>query len=128
MSSPQTPGAAGHEGRDVRFTPVLIGIAAVTALVLVSVGAMVGLFDALVAHQSRQSPPANPLASSVPRVPPEPRLQTLPIADLEELRAAEAKRLQGYAWVDRDKGLVRIPIERAMEILVSRNGGEKGAR
>jgi hypothetical protein len=125
MSSPLANGS-GHESRDVRFAPVLVGVAAVVALVLVSVAGMMGLFDALVARAVRQSPPANPLAAAAPRVPPEPRLQTLPILDLQALHAAEEKRLHGYAWADRDRGLARIPIERAMELLAARRAAEAG--
>lgn len=121
MSATQ-PNPNGHERRDVRFAPVLAGGAAVIALVLASAAAMVGLFDSLVARAARQSAPANPLSAAAPRLPPAPRLQARPIEDLRALRAAEAKRLAGYAWVDRDQGLVRIPIERAMELLVERRG------
>lgn len=124
MSAQQASGT-GHEGRDVRFAPVLVGIAGVTALVLVAVAAMMGLFDALLAREVRQSPPANPLAAAAPRVPPEPRLQTQPIADLQTLRAAEEKRLHSYAWADRDKGLARIPIERAMQLLAAQRAAEE---
>jgi len=119
-------GGSGHESRDVRFAPVLIGVVAVVALVLVSVAAMMGLLDALLAREARRSAPANPLAAAMPRVPPEPRLQTLPIVDLETLRAAEEKRLNGYAWSDRDAELARIPIERAMDLLVARRAAEGG--
>jgi hypothetical protein len=37
---------------------------------------------------------------------------------LEELRAAEAEALNEYGWVDQDKGIVRLKIERAMELTV----------
>jgi protein SCO1 len=49
--------------------------------------------------------------------PPGPGLQVEPDDDLRRVRATEQARLQGYGWVDRDAGLVHIPIERAMEIL-----------
>jgi len=35
---------------------------------------------------------------------------------LEEVRASEAKALTQYAWRDREKGLVILPIERALEL------------
>ena len=38
---------------------------------------------------------------------------------LKDLRAEDAKALTGYAWIDKTKGSVRIPIERAMELTVS---------
>lgn len=39
---------------------------------------------------------------------------------LEE-RAQAKELLRGYGWVDRDAGLVRIPIDRAMELYVQRH-------
>lgn len=33
----------------------------------------------------------------------------------------EKKKLTTYGWIDREKGIVRIPIERAMELSVERN-------
>jgi hypothetical protein len=35
---------------------------------------------------------------------------------LMELRAAEADALHNYGWVDATKGLIRLPIERAMAL------------
>lgn len=41
-------------------------------------------------------------------------------ADLRKAREEGEARLQGYRWVDRDNGVVAIPIERAMELTVDR--------
>lgn len=38
---------------------------------------------------------------------------------LAELRADNAKKLETYAWVDRAKGSVQIPIEEAMKLVVA---------
>jgi hypothetical protein len=38
------------------------------------------------------------------------------VARLEALRKKEAEILESYGWVDRPKGIVRIPLERAMEL------------
>ncbi len=51
-------------------------------------------------------------------VPPAPVLQPNPHADLLKLRAREDSTLTGYAWVNQQAGVARIPIDRAMEILV----------
>ncbi len=51
---------------------------------------------------------------------PEPRLQVAPAADLGALRAHEESILHSYGWVDRPAGVVRIPIERSMELLLQR--------
>jgi hypothetical protein len=54
------------------------------------------------------------------RLPPEPRLQEAPRADLERVRAAELERLNGYLWIDKAAGTVRIPISEAMKLTVER--------
>lgn len=43
-----------------------------------------------------------------------PRLQIDPAADLAAYRAAEERRLAGYGWVDKQRRIVRIPIDEAM--------------
>lgn len=56
----------------------------------------------------------------VPAAVPEPRLQSDPAGDLRDLQALQRQQLEGYAWVDREHGLVRIPVARAMEIVAAR--------
>jgi hypothetical protein len=53
-------------------------------------------------------------------VPPAPELQIDSASDLARYRAGEEARLQSYGWVDRDKGIVHIPIEQAMRDLAKR--------
>ena len=66
-------------------------------------------------------PAEYPLASSQgDRLPPEPRLQTNPREDLRTLRAKEDELLGSYGWVDKNAGVVRIPIEDAMKLTVER--------
>jgi hypothetical protein len=38
---------------------------------------------------------------------------------LKTLRQADAKELTTYGWIDKNKGVVRLPIERAMELTVA---------
>lgn len=52
--------------------------------------------------------------------PPQPRLQVDPKGDLARLRSAESRELAGYGWADRERRIVRIPIERAMALLAER--------
>ena len=35
---------------------------------------------------------------------------------LQDQRAADAKALNEYDWMDRDKGIVRLPVQRALEL------------
>ncbi len=36
----------------------------------------------------------------------------------EHERAAQLERLRSYGWVDRERGIVHLPIDRAMELVV----------
>ena len=61
-------------------------------------------------------------------VPPAPRLQPFrtnqtlppygntPVTDMADMRASELSRLNSYGWVDKQHGIVRIPIEDAKRL------------
>jgi hypothetical protein len=107
--------AAGHERRDVNvkgllaFGAVLCVVIALTALGM----------DRLFRHYA-SSQPAGLAAreAAAPELPPEPRLEIDMHADLDQLRAHEDQVLHSYGWVDRRNGTVRIPIGRAMELIL----------
>jgi hypothetical protein len=87
-------------------------IAGCASLVLVG-GAVLGLDAIYRDYVPRPAPPP-------PRIFPEPRVQVNESAELRRLLAEQRARLAGYAWADRDKGLVRIPIARAMQLIVQK--------
>lgn len=51
---------------------------------------------------------------------PAPALQKRPEDDLKRFELEQRMALSGYGWVDRSKGLVRIPVQKAMRILAAR--------
>jgi len=55
------------------------------------------------------------------RLPPAPQLEVTEREDLAAQRAAEQQILTSYGWVDREHGIVRIPIERAIDLLAASN-------
>jgi hypothetical protein len=118
MTPDEHAAAPGYEQRDASPRPLaLIGAALGIVLVAASV-AMHLLLHRLNEREAARSGPASPLAAAVGRAePPAPRLQVNPRRDLATLRAREQALLDGYAWVDRDAGKVRIPVARAMELL-----------
>ena len=58
---------------------------------------------------------------------PAPQLQSAPLSDLQKLQQKQQGQLQGYAWVDKDQGIVRIPIERAMQIVAAKGSAAFGS-
>ena len=107
--------------RDVNIAGVLqFGFWLAVCAILVHL-AIWGFFKLLEAQQDRNQEPVSPLvAASLKRTPPEPRLEPDPLALRGKLRAEEDAVLTTYGWVDRRAGTVRIPIDRAMELLVER--------
>ncbi len=80
-----------------------------------------GFFRLLEAQENRNENPVSPMvAASLKRTPPEPRLEPNPRAPRVKMRAEEEAVLARYGWVDKRAGVVRIPIDRAMELLVER--------
>jgi hypothetical protein len=49
-------------------------------------------------------------------------------AELAGVEEAQLQRIGEYRWVDRDSGVVAIPIERAMELVVAEQAASAGAR
>jgi hypothetical protein len=64
-------------------------------------------------------PPASPFENS--RVlPPSPKLQVQPHLELKDYCESQLQQLNSYGWVDQNNGVVRIPMERAMSLVLQR--------
>jgi hypothetical protein len=112
--------SAQHETTDVDIRAIF-GFGAGLALVMIVVYAVVRLMFVYMDRQSAAATPDFPLAvGHETRIPPEPRLQTTPRQDLQELRAREEDKLRTYQWVDRPAGIVRIPIDQAIKLTLER--------
>jgi hypothetical protein len=57
-----------------------------------------------------------------------PRLQATPERDLPAFRDEKVRLLHEYGWVDRSQGVVHIPIERAMALLVQQQAAKAATR
>ncbi len=100
------------------------------ALAVICVGALVllaGLFRYFEAHEAAGEPAAANVKRDARRLPPEPRLQTQETVDLKQIRAAEDQTLESYGWVDQQRGVVRLPIRRAIDLLVQRGLPTRGS-
>ena len=108
-----------HEERDLRVRLIVGFGVALLGFGVASHGLIAVLFSSYSARETRRDTPASPLRAA--RVePPAPRLQENPALDLDALRAREERELSTYGWVDRPRGTVRIPIERAMKLVAER--------
>ncbi len=109
----------GHESRDADIRPVLLtGIG--LAFCVVVVGLIVyGTFRYLATHPATGVQP-NPMTVLDPQIPPAPRIEEHPAIEIQQLHAQEDQTLSTYGWIDKKKGLVRIPLDRAMELQMER--------
>lgn len=107
-----------HTDIDVRHT-FITGVSVLVGMWIVIL-LLYFLFSWLAHERAISSPPPLPIAAHGNPLPPEPRLQPAPHKDLEALRARNNWELSHYYWVDKAKGTVAIPIDRAMDILAAR--------
>jgi hypothetical protein len=126
-TEPVNPTVA-HEHTDAdshAITRFGIGLA---FIVVVSQLLLWWVFDHFSERETKLSPHVSAIIKAqAPTLPPEPRLQgnapldVLPRVDLLQMRRDEEDVLNHYAWINPDRGVVRLPIQRAME-LVAQNG------
>jgi hypothetical protein len=107
------------EHRDVNVWAVYKFGIALSLLCVLSVGLLFGLYRYFLSREGG-AVPKEQVNVDARELPPLPRLQSAPIQDLKDMRAAEDKILGGYGWVDQAHGVVRIPIDRAIDLLAQR--------
>ncbi|MGA2879336.1 MAG: hypothetical protein ABSG13_10335 [Bryobacteraceae bacterium] len=111
-----SPNGAGHEQSEVSVRLIVVSLAflaVATAIVFVLV---VGIFRYFYASYSTEE--ATKL--SRPVIPPAPRIEVAPYEQLQQLRVKEDHILNSYAYVDKDSGVVRVPIDRAIDMLAAK--------
>jgi hypothetical protein len=111
------PAGLGYEPADARV-PAILRLGAVM-VILIMLSALVSwvIFDLFFARAERADPKVSPLAVAPSAAPPEPRLVVNEPADLASVRAEEDAVLGSYDWIDEGAKRVRLPIDRAMELL-----------
>ncbi len=118
--------ASGHEPNQIPQRSIVWAAIIMTLLVIGSAGVTSLTMSVL----ERVAGPASDRLVVPPPAPPGPRLLASPTRKLAELRAAEKAWLGSYDWVDREAGVVRISIDRAMELIAVRGvpDGQRGGR
>jgi len=103
--------------RSILWTGALLAIGTVAVCIL-----MWWMYRGLARLERRHDPAPPPLAEErrPQPLPPEPRLQSSPDQAMAAFRAREDRALEAPAWIDRQAGTVRLPIDLAMDVLVRR--------
>jgi hypothetical protein len=115
----EAPSSARHESSKIPIRPFLWSLGGlVLAAVLIHLG-LIGYGIILKNHHKAFGRVYLLQGNEVPSYP-APALQRDPGFDLQKYRSAAESDLNGYGWIDRARGIVKIPIERAMTLLASR--------
>jgi hypothetical protein len=109
------------EGQHGVRTGVVAAVLAVLALVIVAVAGAVRVLSS-----SWDSPLAGANAPMDMRIA-GPQLQSAPQLDRSRFFADEQRLLDRYEWIDREKGIARIPIDEAMRLVAKERAGKKAA-
>jgi hypothetical protein len=104
---------------DVSFSGILkTGVVLLVVAVVVHLLMWV-LFNFFNAREAKADPKPSPMFQKDQKRP-EPTLQTSPPQDLQSFQTSEKENLQNYGWVNPEKGVVRIPINEAMKLVIER--------
>jgi hypothetical protein len=114
------PHLKDHERTDANSKWIFVVVAGLAICVLSFHGILASFLGALKAQPAttdRWEPvqqPKRPTTNATSF----PRLQVSPPVDLQEFRDHEEAELHSYGWINRTAGVVRVPIERAMDLVL----------
>jgi hypothetical protein len=125
-----------HEDSDVNVRALLWAVVIFIVFAIVTHLVLYLQFHAYAKHFRRDESQPLTMMPRPSNVPPTPRLQPFPnktpngealppntntpLTDMAEMRAAEDEALTKPAWVDKQKGIVRLPIETAKQLVLQR--------
>jgi hypothetical protein len=119
MDKPQTnsPASPGYETRDANARGVFNFLVFLGIMLVVSGLVCWGL---LRYFSSREAGPAGSPFEDTRELPLGPQLQVNPREDWLKFHEQQEQALETYEWENRGSGIVRVPIERAMDLLLQK--------
>ncbi|MBX7246070.1 MAG: hypothetical protein K1X53_11275 [Candidatus Sumerlaeaceae bacterium] len=108
---------AGYEVTDAYIGPLWKITTAITVVALLTTWGSWELLQLMDRYAEKSSQPASPLVHpGQMNLPPLPRLQVDPPGDVRKMVAENNEILNNYHMIDKAKGVVGLPIEKAMEM------------
>ena len=119
-TQPNGPGAApGYEARDTSAIWVALAIALLALLVVVAFLVTRSVVRSLDRRGAATQEEPHPM-TQFRRPPATALLQAQPTAEYEAYQARQRELATTYGWIDAEQRIVRLPVERAMELLLER--------
>lgn len=111
-----SPNGTGHEQTEVNVRTIVVSLAFLLLGAILAAIVTIGIFRYL--HDTYK--PDVAAKEAQPQIPPEPRIEVAPAEQIQALRAHEDHVLTSYSWVDQKSGTVRVPIDRAIDMLAQK--------
>src|SRR5438105_2015895 len=118
-TSTEAANRRGYETRDASARGLLYFVLIISGILVLAFLSLRWLFGYFQKAENPGSFVAAPFAGARP-LPPPPRVQSNPGADMQSYFQSQQDRLNTYGWIDRQNGIVRLPIDRAMELVLER--------
>lgn len=112
-------GERDYADKDIPIGTILLGGLYITIFTILSFVGMRFLFLHFKASNEKSQKAVSAYASQR-SLPAEPRLQVDEPRTWQHQLAIEKAQTEEYAWVDQNAGVVRIPVERAMEVVAGK--------
>ena len=116
----QPNGSTFTESDGVNYRGIVVFVVILAVTTLVCEGIVVGMFKYFDKEAIAASPARATMSAPAGSMPPPPNLVTDEPLALKTFRDHEAEVLGGYAWQDQNAGVVRLPIDRAKELVLER--------
>ncbi len=125
-------GNGGYERSDIGVAGVLYFLLGLLVAGLFTFFLADGIYSYLDKRSEAEQAPVNPLVTNAPEntrlIPkdyaqtefPNPRLETDERGQLNSIRLREEETLASYGYIDKNAGTIRIPIDRAMDLIAQR--------
>lgn len=123
----QPAASAVTEGDGINYRGIVVFMAILTVTTFICQGIVVGLFKYFDAKAVSSSPARAVMSAPAGTMPPPPNLLTDEPGNLKHFRTTEDETLDTYGWADKNAGVVRLPIERAKELVLERGFPTAGA-
>lgn len=109
----------GYEKSDASPRGLLYFVLVMAFILVATSLFLIGVFKYFERAENPGAVVAEPFATTRP-IPPPPRIQAYPGVDMQSYYESQQQILNSYGWIDRQSGVVRLPIDRAMELILQR--------
>ena len=144
MTNSTNHGHGDYERSDIGASAILYFLLGLAVAIFIAYFVVDGIYHYLDKRSAAEQTPVSPLVTNAPadtrRLPaeyktdaesanyekylhknfPEPQLETNERTELNKIRLGEEDTLSTYDYVDKNAGIVRIPIDRAMDLIAQR--------